>query len=368
MPMERIEQAVIRACFQETYTLLGFDTQREAAKALQKCDDTITDEQALKYVQTHPVGAMAQLSAAALQIIGEQADVVTRRYNKDTKDPHTREYLEHLLHKYGNRGRANNIDMIYANWKRPSRRGRDAFRTGIYQIYRRYKPIPSERTSEDNRRDHYIICEIILLNADSMECLMVTCQRNVYHGSLYINTDDLLYGIVQRPNAKNTGIHQRLFCMKLERRRLPMYSALMIKTGDTVGRPISSECMFVEIPKREHHDLYAIIEEMYGKGDRGNTPPVPPTSIVMDYITAPPPQTPPTNTIDWERVRYLKDFPIFDLMASRDEWWGTPTMFREPQRTLSAEMIAALAKRQPISVFQHSTSPGHSSEVLEPAS
>ena len=350
--MERIERAVIRECFRETLEAIGFRNQHDAAEQLAKRDDKVSLLEAEKYAKGQNIGgpSLTKLSKGALQILVENHEKVLHFY-ASRNDQEFFDFVEYLFTKYHSKiYRAKSIDIIAKNWKTPEKKWRHAFETGIYQIYRRYKPtayevsIGNARTIDPN--EHAVICELLFADAETMECALITCQRNIYYGSLYVNRDGILFGVVQRPNRENTGHHLRFFCLKLEV-KLPMYSAVMIKTGDTTGRPISSECIFVPVDRKEHRELCRVVERL--AKNPWKTRRIDSASVVMDYISLSP-DLPPQHG-DWARVRYVKDFPALVLMAKPRG--AARALFREPSRTLDSETIRGIATEAKIGVFRH---------------
>lgn len=352
--ISRIDQAVIRECFREIYRALKYPTQAAAGAALLASsgkNPRFSSDAAIKYVKGQTTGNLSALSVAALSILAKNTDLVIIHYERDVE---LRDYILSIIRKHKGIDHRRNLDIIFGNFRHSQKRGTRAFSTGVYQIFRRYKPTPFERTKNPdeyaNPDTHLVVCEILFADADTMECTLITAQRNIYHGVLYINNENILFGIVQRPTKENAGIHQRFFSLHLER-WLPMYSALMMKTGETSGRPVAAECIYVEIPKNDEHTaLHKEVDCIVGNSWEAQQ--IESSSIIMDYITALPPHQPRGHS-DWARVKYVRDFPALSFMAQ--ELGTGKAWLREPSRTLGPDTIDGICKEVQLPVFRHST-------------
>jgi hypothetical protein len=136
-----------------------------------------------------------------------------------------------------------------------------------------------------------------------------------------------------------------------------MYSAIIVKTGDATTRPVSAECLLVAVPENGHEELYqeiATVIETMEKSQREGVPElrIDRESLILDYVSAVPPAMPRSHEA-WQRVKYLRDFPLLEMMARE----SAPDMalLRFPSRTLSAATIVAVSGQAELGVFRHST-------------
>ena len=205
-------------------------------------DSRIPVKVALAYVNGRPVARhwYSIVAIVSLSLLAERYEQVKEYYT--SRNGRMSTYIDQLLAEYKSidhgtfqsadkeeeQGAGQRYaDIIFNNWKASFLRGNGALQTGIYQMFRRYKPeseLSSIEVSNDqtNVINHAVICELIYVDSDAMECLMITSGGNIYYGTMYINHEKILYGILQRRNHSG-GINQRFISLKLESRRLPMY-------------------------------------------------------------------------------------------------------------------------------------------------
>jgi len=377
--MDRLEQAIVLECLRELRSKLKLGTAKELAQRLVQIDQGIDVNNATDCINKKPIKMASQgdIASAILMVLGERYPEVVAYY--DIRNQVMSAHLSQIFEKYkvisqvlpqkeikpeietqaGETGRGYST-VIFRNWRDTFRRGNAVLHTGIYQMYRRYKPTQASGRSvtinpydQEDPLSHAVICEMIYVDSDAMECVMVTSELNVYHGTMFINHEDILYGILQR-RARGNGINQRFIAMRLEGRRLPMYSGLCIKTGDTTRRPIACECLYVNVPQPNHSDVYTAFNDLLNeKWTGGVVPTVREDSIIADYIASNPPMTPYERTDPaWSRVKSVGDFnQLKELVTSSGD--NVP-YFREPLRTLSLETLAGMARNSVLPVFRHS--------------
>jgi hypothetical protein len=304
--VEPIEQAVVRECLRNTFKILGYDSlSTDMAEALHAQDQRVDLPSARKYLLNQNIAENVKdrASLAALAILKPRMSEIKRYYaqhdlqtsleviqyvinindrdltiaqdNSNSKDADTRPNLRHIIE----------------NWKRPIARGEDVLRSGIYQIFRRYKPTVEQKRfmpQYEHDENHAIICELVYVDSTKMECSLVTAERNVYWGYLYINHQSILYVLAQRPSDENDyGVHQRSYTIKLESGWPTVYGGLCMKSGDTTKMPLSSECIFLAVPKGGHSALYDEFDRL--RSSEWQRLRVSESSIILDYITDLPP-------------------------------------------------------------------------------
>jgi hypothetical protein len=365
--MDDVEQAFIRGCLRYLAMRKRLGSSEQVAKRLAAYDPSIDIDQAARYLYTQAIRppVLLKLSISALRLIGEDYEAVADFYGRE--NPDILGFLEKLLPKHGisiRRDRVNltlgtpskarNVDLILSNWKRAFSTNYFAFTSGIYQTFRRYKPTQDQMTSHldpgtynwADPQNQAVICELIHFNMDEMECTLVTGDSNVYIGSMFLNYEGILFGILQRPSSTTKGgVHQRIFVTKIEPIPLAVFSGLSIKTGDITGRPVSSELLFIKIPRELDEGLYEEFENLSSAGWSAGS--VGADSQVAQYLAITPPQE--QEHPNWKRVRYLRDFPGLAKMAQQDPR-NLTRLFREPSRTLSRELLRTLRFRLPVFV------------------
>jgi hypothetical protein len=243
-----------------------------------------------------------KIARAALLIIAQRHQDALDFYKK--QDVRTADYLSHILSKYLEMPnmRAEHsapsliADEIAETWRSSSRRGPELLKTGLYQMFRRYKPTAFVRDGAESsgydwsiELNHIVICEVFYVDSANMECILVTSELNVYYGSLFITHEKVLFGTLQRKATRAGGVNQRFIALKLEEQPLPFYSGLCVKAGDTTRQPVASECLFVELPidHTEAHTSFATIRDLPAKISR-----IERDSPISQYITSNPPRGP----------------------------------------------------------------------------
>ncbi len=239
-------------------------------------------------------------------------------------------------------------DFVIRNWQLQHNTAPAALLSGVYQIYRRYKPSSEDNLSID---EHPVVCEIIYVDSAARSCILITSELALYFGALYIYHDrgDIISGILQRPSAFGNGLHQRFIYANVSSRR-NIYSGIMVKVGDTLHMPIAAECLIVWVPRSEHVELYKEMSDLNNHPwgvYRCNS-----SSVCADYIIP----TPPVGQNDprEKMVKRVRDFPLIKELSLRN-----PPLFQEPGRALSWATIKGVWRKyaHPLGcngVFRHS--------------
>ena len=354
--MQAIDSAALREGVRETCRLLGYANFAALAKELCAVDRKIKPADALRYLRNQSVGgSMDIISQAVATLMSKNIEAVIGYYH-NKGEYHIRDYLEKLLEKYGigitrSSEESNGLDLFVSHWRSPFARGNQILQTGIYQIFRRYMSAPSRYRNSDDELDNIIISELILFDSEKMECRLVTAERYLYWGIMYINRQQILHSILQRPDdvAKNSVYH-RMYSLVVGRRGgQNLHSGICMKTGDA-GNTTASECIFLYIEKNEHQQLYEEFESLINAS--WSTVELSENSIISDYLTGVVVARPGTaDDLECRKIRRVKDFPMFEELVRG----GTEgeKLFRSPLRTLDTTTVLNAARQGMLSVFRH---------------
>ena len=379
--MDRVEQAVVRQCLRQ---LLGDSQARlgshEAIAArLQSEGQGIEKTDANSYLYTRSVRKRIweAISEAALDILLTEATKVIAFYDKENRDISL--FLARIFQKYRNdrtppklahrlqgstsleeRSEAIDaeiVDIIFRNWKQPPRASHSSLRTGLYQIFRRYKPSRDQKTQHTQTwhdwskdENHAVVCELWYIDLEKLGCKLVTGDMNIYHGSLNITHEYVLYSILQRPARNKVDIHQRFIASRIEMPDFEMYSGICMKIGNLSTRPIAADFFYLHIPQDSNADLYREFDKILDRS-WNDAASIGRDSVIADYIAITPPTKPRSNP-DWSRVRYVKDFPALLKLALRTD--NYIALFREPLRTLGAVTLGEVLSDIPLEIFRQS--------------
>lgn len=365
--MEAVEQATIQACIREVHSRIGYKDFSDIAKKLVNSSESVHEKDVRNWLYGRPVGQDRAESIArmSLDLLCDHAEDVLAIYRKSDGD--TAVYLSAIMRKYRPMADLGPVEaaipssmsggsagIVFQNWTAPSKRDHGSLRTGLYQTFRRYKPTRGQKLRANPDWDwndisrHAIICELIYLDLERRECKLVTGDMNVYHGSLYITHEDILYGILHRLSDTGNGVHQRFIASKIERPKFAMYSGIMVKIGNISIRPVAAEFFYVPMVKEKYPELYEAFQPI-NERQWSDTSQLDDGSIIGQYISITPPQKARTHA-DWDRVCYVGHFPILDKISRRTK--NYIALFREPLRTLSAETLADVIAEAPLQIFQ----------------
>jgi hypothetical protein len=122
-----------------------------------------------------------------------------------------------------------------------------------------------------------------------------------------------------------------------------LFSGLMVKIGDTVGKPLAAEVLLFRVPPTYSNLCNAFKTEVAKSTDRA---PLSAGSILFEYMTT----TPPTTSFNesdpqWQRVRRVRDFKILSDLAKRPNDTGKAYL-REPSRSLDVGEAMGVAKQK----------------------
>jgi hypothetical protein len=241
---------------------------------------------------------------------------------------------------------------IFENWRRTTKRGTKLLGSGIYQVFRRYKPERREtqesKTGNERRYDwsdptnHVVIIELLFVDSVALECIMITAEGDKCIGTLNINSANVLFAVLQRWQEGDEALRHRMICVTLVSNDLPFFSGLSLKIGDRTGNPVASECVFVPLEPNKHRAVYkAFLQLRKNLGDP--TERIAKNSMIYQYITASPPVSfydPANPPKEWKRVKFVRDFPDWrNLVREQKNGKGTFVYFREPSRALKSSTI-----------------------------
>jgi hypothetical protein len=243
--------------------------------------------------------------------------------------------------------RAAATDGVLENWQKTFFADNDAsaiFRKGIYQIFRRHKPLDED----PHPLDHIVLTELVYVDPTAKKCYLIDSERNLYRGTLHISVERVAYFLYQRSVDAETNFRHRFYCLELEG-RAEIYSAVEIRLGDRTRRPIASECLSVFVPPR-HKALYVEFEALIQA--RSERPLIESGSSIADYIAL---STPMKLKMDvTEGGRRIRDFPFLAYLAGEKS--GNLTPFQEPIRALNRDDIIKILEKgiKPLKVYQRS--------------
>lgn len=287
-----------------------------------------------------------QVARAALPILLDNRQILLDHY----RNARTRAIVAAMLSDEGTSRPdkvRNSHDAIFDNWLRKSHPS-ERIGTGLYQLFRRYKPIRSGNADDDSEwkddDNHFVICELIYIDIGSLRCSLLTAEGERYSGSVYVSEGNTLYALFQRPvRGKPDAFNHRFLALDLAPNVKHLFSGLMVKIGDTIGKPLAAECLLHHVPTsfRELYDTF--LTEIVGSNE---TEPLAQTSTLFQYMTSPP----PTTSFDeedpqWKRVRRIRDFRILSDLAKRKSEFGKAYL-REPSRSLDVGEAIGLAKQR----------------------
>jgi hypothetical protein len=374
-PMDPIEQAAIIQCYRDVSWQLGLGNFKEAANKLILANKR-TEKHALNVMYGRVKDDTRELIArTALEVLEPYYDRIIAYYSPG--NPATGAFITSIFAKhravrrkpaaehpssFTEKGSQEKgfAEIIFANWRKSYSRGAALVLPGLYQVYRRYKPSwsPNVPRIPDDPLDIPVICELLYIDSDNLECLLVSGEGYKYTGTMHINHEDIVFGLLQRPLSDITGFNHRFIAMKSPRQRLNCHWGLTIKVGNTTHRPVSSECIFVKVPKtREYEDLLTAFDEIWSAPLSAPTSTVSRKSVVYDYLTDNPPSDEYYDASnpdpEWARVKFVRDFPALAKWVMPDE--SGMIFFREPSRTLLVETILGFSRQRiRLGVFKHS--------------
>lgn len=240
-------------------------------------------------------------------------------------------------------------NTIAERWLASQGRGNKVLRTGVYQVFRRYKPthIADEAGTFP---DDAIVVELLYVDSETLETVLVTSEGNLYWGSLHINHRSTLYGLMQRPHDLrpiDPPVSLRFYAVNIKQhggRQRPLYSGLYIKTGDISELPLSGDCIFLQVPAPEnpglHERLRTFLHEPFAERNVSDD------QLVMDYVVGCDEDGDVAPKLRIPNIAFIKS--LLDESPDRDP------LFRPPARALGSKLVTERAKGMPISVFRHS--------------
>jgi hypothetical protein len=340
----------------------GFKSFATAAEALIAIDEGVDKNSVVEALYGHKVDAQKRVVA-----VRAMAAFLTA-HPKEIDQLHcseaTRAYLKNLL--FG--GAADQggvppvasppapqlVEDIFENWTAQSHNRPDLMGSGLYQVFRRYKPVTAEPSQEanpynwDDPLNHVVICELVKFEMEKRECFLVTSEGNKYCGTLHINHEEVLFCLLQRQVKFRHGLNHRFLAIRLPLKVDEVTSALLVKVGDTTQRPLASEAILIKIPA-SHKVLQDSFEKEVVESQAES---VTTDSVIFNYLTDnPPPGNPTRDDPRWNRVRFVRDFGmITELVVPKSV---RPPYLREPSRSLSIENVRGFQNKAAWKIFSH---------------
>jgi hypothetical protein len=214
---EPIEQAILRQAIRDAHTKLGWKDSTVLYEHLLSNDEEFKNKSItkdwkdnfIKYIRGQSIAKenVAAFSPFIANILLERVRDLENFYDKKARsykvllsvlnrEPFADIKSDAAPSTVTNVSTAKgNLEKIVENFHRPAMRGNRWIVTGIYQIYRRYKPTAAQRLMDFYQDDnnHPVICELAYVDSTTMECMIITTERNLYWGiSLYKSSRNTL--------------------------------------------------------------------------------------------------------------------------------------------------------------------------------
>jgi hypothetical protein len=386
--LDQVARGALLECFRDVRKDLGYGTATEAADAIVAVNAAIKREVARKVVYHHSVksGPQGVVAAAILEILKKNREMILSRYSAAS----TKAYLENLFS--GREATVSPSPMpvprvettvaplpipvpptdstagIFKNWVSRSQLRPDLLGSGLYQIFRRYKPIndternnlkrnsakrndakPGPKAGYDwtNSLNHAVVCELALFEMEARKCYLVTSEGRKYTGTLHLNHEEILFALLQRHIEFQDGVNHRFLAMKLPQRHNEFASGVLVKVGDTMRRPLASEIILHKVPPSYTKLLEAFkTEVVQSPGPEA----LPDNSEILNYVTAHPPGPDPFSSGEWGRVKFVRDFPALTKLVKPQS--SGIVYLREPSRSLGIQDLYRLMDTV-MPVFRH---------------
>ncbi|MEO8373994.1 MAG: hypothetical protein ABI471_02125 [Sphingomonas bacterium] len=352
--MQRIEQVFLREVVHMCCVTLGFKKLTELQAELQKRH--IDPDDAKAYVYSGAIASkLPTITEVVLPLVVAKRDELIQAL-VDANEIGASIYLRSILDRHQpqeipKEERKPIAATLAGKWLHSHARGNGAFKTGVYQLFRRYKP--HKRPNEEGLPpDDVIVTELFFADSETLETVLVTSEGTLYWGSLHINHRSILYGLMQRPHHysnDNQPVSIRFYAVNIKQfggKQRPPYSGLYIKTGDRSELPLSGDCIFVHIPETHHGALHermrSYLHEPFAERD------VSADKVVMDYISG----FDEDASDAAQTALRISDLPFIDNLLN-----DTPDrdpLFRPPTRALASNIIHERASGTPLPIFRRS--------------
>lgn len=357
--MQQLEQSFLREVARLHHRAMGFAQKKDLMSFLIKRG--VDPEGAKGYVYNQAIAEkLASISETIIDPIAECHDAISQALT-EAGSPAAATYFKSIIERYRPADDTDTVQVgrpplaktIAAHWLKSQGRGNKVLRTGVYQVFRRYKPTQASAAA-DGPPDDIIVTELFYVDSDTLETVLVTSEGNLYWGTLHINHRATLYGLMQRPHEfteTNRPVSHRFYAVNIKQhggRQRPLYSGLYIKTGDISELPLSGDCIFVQVPATEnpqlHDRMMAFLDEPFSERS------VIDDKVVMDYIAGFDEEADTS-----QRALRIGDFPFIQSLL--DETPDRDPLFRPPARALGSKVVTDRAKGRPLTVFRHSNLP-----------
>lgn len=261
--MSDLENAFIRKIAHKYYKILGFSTKEVLGQKISDHSVINGERQIDEKTASAFVGNISRAQALMGSVVPFACKVLAEYRDQledliaETGDDLSLQHFSAILDRYAPESRKASAKVrhtatIGKNWLPTQASGPEVLRSGVYQVFRLYKPY--NEGTDGKSRDDVVVTELVYVDSDAMEMVLVSCEGSVFWGTLHINKHDRLFALLQRPAGKaehNTPVHMRFYAVNIKfpnTRKPPPYSGLYVKTGDYSRLPLSGDCVFLEVP------------------------------------------------------------------------------------------------------------------------
>lgn len=335
------EMVFARGLLREFFKEMGYRTMNKVAPDLVSVAFEL--EAAESYMKGHNLGpedGREEVAMSALRVLHSHK-VSLLDYLRRNGHVAMADYLESLFALYlapsGEAERPAIAQEIFHHWNDHHWAGSAQLQSGIYQIFRRFKPRNPNGPERDNiakpDADDILIVELLYLDAARMECFIVTSEGNIFWGTAHLNDDATLAIIMQRSSRRSeANLRHRFLALhaRHEEGDTPsIYSGVYMKAGDKTKRPLAGEAIFRLIEREAHDALYTRMEEIFHEPYSYHI--AREDSLILPYIAS------YDGVAAQARVG---DLPFIEQLTQPDS--TGIVLFREPIRTTDAEALVRL--------------------------
>lgn len=346
--MKALDRAFIRECLREHHAVLGLSTKGDAEAALVSRGIPTGEAHNYVYGQTFKKYQDSLLQTTLDLLVDKQEAIIKHVEQSDGADAAS--YLSSIIRSHARKAvdRTRLASILMQNWDDTFSRGNGNLLTGVYQMFRRYKPSPAQlqeggSLSSSGPTD-VIVCEVIYVDSEAMEAVLVTSEGNVFWGTLHINFNGTMYGLFSRPREGSRGVLYRIYAVQIrhpKKKKRPIYSGLYIKSGDVTARPLAGESLFLWLSRSEHEALYDAMRQLLNMDfefcEVSDRP------AIMNYVSG-------YDEDDPGSAVRISDFDFISNITQPDA--AGAILFREPSRAVDSEVLEARARDHPLSFFR----------------
>jgi hypothetical protein len=341
--MLAVESIFVRELLREFFEELGYDRMNDIALVLEGMG--VKHDHAEKFMKGFSFRSSKEtkdeVAIKGLKLLYEKRNIIVGHLQRN-EHLSTATYLESLFGSYltprGDAARPRITSEISDRWNAHQRAGDGFVRTGVYQLYRRFKPrsplAPEREVSKSIDPDDILVIELMYFDSVAMEALLVTSEGNVYWGTAHLNEDRTLAMIFQRPiEGISTELKHRFYAVHARHRdhgSRNLYSGLYLKAGDITKRPLAGETIVKLLERNEHEPVYGRLEDLLKLSYRFLNVSGDPT--LMAYIAG--------YDGDGRVDARTRDVPYIDALCKPGE--AKIVLLREPIRATDSEALERL--------------------------